>query len=31
VLVRIGGYSEYFTRLSGELQAEVLKRIEHAL
>lgn len=31
VMVRIGGYSEYFTRLPGELQSEVLKRIEHGL
>lgn len=29
LLVRIGGYSEYFQRLSRELQAEILKRTEH--
>ena len=29
LLVRIGGYSEYYTRLSRTLQAEILKRTEH--
>jgi formate C-acetyltransferase len=31
VMVRIGGYSEYFNRLSKTLQLEVIKRTEHAL
>jgi len=31
LLVRIGGYSEYFRRLSRELQGEILKRTEHSL
>ncbi|MBR6075055.1 MAG: hypothetical protein IKP87_07110, partial [Victivallales bacterium] len=30
VMVRIGGYSEYFNRLSKTLQLEVIKRTEHA-
>ncbi len=29
LIVRIGGYSEYYNRLSRELQLEVLKRTEH--
>ena len=29
VMVRIGGYSEYFTRLSPQLQQEVIRREEH--
>lgn len=29
LLVRIGGYSEYFTRLTPELQDEVIKRTEY--
>jgi formate C-acetyltransferase len=29
LMVRIGGYSEYYTRLSRTLQAEILKRTEH--
>ncbi len=29
VMIRIGGYSQYFTRLSKELQLELLKREEH--
>jgi len=28
--VRIGGYSEYFVRLSPELQRSVLERTEYA-
>lgn len=31
LIVRIGGYSEYFTRLSKAVQLEVIKRSEHAL
>ena len=31
LIVRIGGYSEYFNRLSSQLQASVLERTEHAL
>ncbi len=31
LIVRIGGYSEYFVRLSPELQRSVLERTEHAL
>lgn len=31
LMVRIGGYSEYFTRLSRPVQLEVIKRTEHAL
>jgi formate C-acetyltransferase len=30
LIVRIGGYSEYFTRLSPELQRSVLERTEYA-
>jgi formate C-acetyltransferase len=29
LVVRIGGYSEYFTRLTPELQQTVLERTEH--
>ena len=29
LIVRIGGYSEYFTRLSGSLQESVIERTEH--
>ena len=31
LIVRIGGYSEYFNRLSDELKAAVIARTEHAL
>ena len=31
LVVRIGGYSDYFTRLSPEMQAEVILRTEHVL
>ena len=31
VMIRIGGYSEYFTRLSPSLQQEVIRREEHAV
>jgi formate C-acetyltransferase len=31
LIVRIGGYSEYFVRLSPELQRSVLERTEHAV
>ena len=31
VMVRIGGYSEYFNRLSKAVQLEVIKRTEHSL
>ena len=31
LIVRIGGYSEYFNRLSPELRRTVLERVEHAL
>lgn len=31
VIIRIGGYSEYFTRLSPTLQQEVIRREEHVL
>ena len=29
LVVRIGGYSDYFTNLSEQMQAEVLLRTEH--
>ena len=29
LVVRIGGYSDYFTRLSPEMQDEILLRTEH--
>ena len=31
LLVRIGGYSDYFVRLSDKMQQEVILRTEHAL
>lgn len=31
LVVRIGGYSDYFTRLSPEMQAEVIHRTEHII
>lgn len=31
LIVRLGGYSEYFIRLSPELRRSVLERIEHRL
>ena len=31
LVVRIGGYSDYFTRLSPTMQDEVMLRTEHAL
>jgi len=31
LVVRIGGYSDYFVRLSPNMQAEVLQRTEHVL
>lgn len=31
LLVRIGGYSDYFTRLSPKMQAEIIARTEHIL
>jgi formate C-acetyltransferase len=31
LVVRIGGYSDYFTRLSPEMQAEVILRTEHSI
>ena len=31
LVVRIGGYSDYFTNLSPEMQDEVLLRTEHEL
>ncbi len=31
LIVRIGGYSDYFVRLSTEMQMEVLQRTEHTL
>jgi formate C-acetyltransferase len=31
LIVRIGGYSEYFSRLGPDLQATVLQRVEHGL
>ncbi len=31
LVVRIGGYSDYFTRLSREMQAEVILRTEHEI
>ena len=30
-MVRIGSYSEYFNRLSKDIQLEVIKHTEHAL
>lgn len=31
LLVRIGGYSDYFTRLSSKMQTEIIARTEHIL
>jgi formate C-acetyltransferase len=31
LVVRIGGYSDYFTRISPEMQAEVILRTEHEI
>jgi formate C-acetyltransferase len=31
LVVRIGGYSDYFVKLSPNMQAEVLERTEHVL
>lgn len=31
LVVRIGGYSDYFTRLSSQMQAEVIQRTEHRI
>ena len=31
LVVRIGGYSDYFTKLSPTMQAEVIERTEYAL
>lgn len=31
LIVRIGGYSDYFTRLSPEMQEEVIQRTEHKI
>lgn len=31
LVVRIGGYSDYFTKLSPEMQQEVIKRTEHRI
>ena len=31
LVVRIGGYSDYFTRLSPQMQAEVILRTEHEI
>ena len=31
LIVRIGGYSDYFTRLSNEMQQEVILRTEHCI
>jgi pyruvate-formate lyase len=31
LVVRIGGYSDYFVRLSPEMQAEIIQRSEHSL
>ena len=31
LIVRIGGYSDYFTRLSREMQSELLLRTEHQI
>jgi formate C-acetyltransferase len=30
LVVRIGGYCDYFTRLSPEMQAEIMMRTEYA-
>jgi formate C-acetyltransferase len=31
LVVRVGGYSDYFTRLSPEMQAEIILRTEHEI
>ena len=31
LVVRVGGYSDYFTRLSAEMQAELILRTEHII
>ena len=31
LVVRIGGYSDYLTRLSPQMQAEVIQRTEHRI
>jgi formate C-acetyltransferase len=31
LVVRIGGYSDYFTRLSSQMQQEVILRTEHKI
>jgi formate C-acetyltransferase len=31
LIVRIGGYSDYFTRLSPEMQEEIILRTEHTI
>ncbi len=31
LVVRIGGYSDYFTRLSPEMQREIIMRSEHKI
>ena len=31
LIVRIGGYSDYFTRLSPEMQSEIILRTEHKI
>lgn len=31
LVVRVGGYSEYFTRLGRDLQATILQRVEHGV
>ena len=31
LIVRIGGYSDYFTRLSKSMQAEIIQRTEHGI
>jgi pyruvate-formate lyase len=30
-VVRIGGYSDYFTRLSAAMQQEIIERAEHII
>jgi formate C-acetyltransferase len=31
LVVRVGGYSDYYTRLSPQMQAEILLRTEHEI
>jgi len=31
LVVRVGGYSDYFTKLSSEMQQEVILRTEHRI